>query len=132
MQALKTIEVACPLCEAEAGHHCRNILRRGNPEVVWNHYPREDAARDTNLPDGITSFHPIAYGVRRWNGVVWQRYMVEEYNKRLSIIERLHRADKDQRHVQAEIDALYQLANRYDLAQAHERSETERQTKATL
>ena len=48
MEALKPIEVACPLCEAEAGHHCRNILRRGNPEVVWNHYPREDAARDTN------------------------------------------------------------------------------------
>lgn len=111
MQALKPIEVACPLCEAEAGHHCRNILRRGNPEVVWNHYPREDAARDTNLPDGITSFHPIAYGVRRWNGVVWQRYMVEEYNRRLSIIERLHRAGHYSQH---EIEALYQLSTKWD------------------
>lgn len=115
MQALKTIEVACPLCGAQPGHPCINIIRPSAPLVPWTHFSRQDAARDTNLPDGITSFHPIHRGERRWNGVVWQNFMVDEYNTRLSIIERLHRAGHYSQH---EIDALYQLATKWDRMEA--------------
>ncbi len=66
-------------------------------------------------PAGITSFKPMPYGYRRWNGAIWPAVQVDAYNRQLADIERLHYAGYDEA-CQSLIDGLYNLAAGFDAA----------------
>ena len=65
------------------------------------------------LPAGITSFTPVEYGYRRWNGAVWADVQTDAYNNELSRIESRHAAGLDTQHL---INGLYNLAAQFDHA----------------
>jgi len=65
------------------------------------------------MPAGITSFEPLHYGERRWNGAIWPSAHVDRYNVELSRIASRHRAGMDVQHL---INGLYNLAAGFDQA----------------
>lgn len=63
------------------------------------------------LPSGVTSFDPMPYGYRRWNGSVWCDAWVDLYNRDLRRIQAHHGAGYD---VRAMVDGLYSMAHSFD------------------
>lgn len=64
-------------------------------------------------PDGITSFSPMPYGERRWNGATWANIQVDRYNAELARIESRHHAHMDTQHL---VNGLYNMARAFDYA----------------
>lgn len=62
-------------------------------------------------PNGITSFQPMPYGYRRWNGAIWPNIQVDRYNRELARIESRHKAGLTTDHL---VNGLYNLANMFD------------------
>jgi hypothetical protein len=81
------------------------IHQQGTPQTQENTM--------TTLPAGITSFEPIPYGERRWNGAIWPAIQVDRYNAELERIASRHNAGYNVQHL---IDGLYNLAAGFDRA----------------
>lgn len=80
------------------------------------------ATEDTNQSGYNTTYSQMQFGEVRWNGVVWKRYQVDEYNHRMRIIER---GDRNGMNMIHEIDALYQLKSQYDNESSDEHTSPE-------
>lgn len=68
---------------------------------------------EKTLPNGITSFDPMPYGYRRWNGTVWADSQVDQYNRELARIQSRHNAEMQ---TEALVNGLYNLARGFDYA----------------
>jgi hypothetical protein len=67
------------------------------------------------LPNGLTSFEPMPYGYRRWNGTIWADSQIDAYNRQVDNIKRYHLAGYNVA-CQIEVDGLYNLAASFDAA----------------